>query len=248
MAQRVSSFTPDFDGKPFRVAYSYTAKCHVVVEVATSTVTAECDGPMAAYELAAAKNYDAANEAGESDDAVYCEACGAPVDSAVAVLDGEQMVCPGCAPCTVAQFEAMQQADALAALVPDPATWQAVSEILCEPAPIEPVTPIGETLARAPIFDALCQSVDELRDYWRDVPRRLKAIDDAWAWVLEQDYYCFNPQGDLLVPSSSTDGRIYAVGHTCPCDAGHWGGNCRHATIAHIIGRARRIARTRIAA
>lgn len=44
--------------------------------------------------------------------AVYCEECGVAVNPALAVLDGELMVCQGCAPCSAAEFEAMQMAEA----------------------------------------------------------------------------------------------------------------------------------------
>jgi hypothetical protein len=52
----------------------------------------------------------------DDDDSVYCEACGCEVDPALAVLDGDQMVCAGCAPCTVAEFERREQAAADAEL------------------------------------------------------------------------------------------------------------------------------------
>ena len=214
--------------------------------------------------------------------AVYCEACGVAVDPAVAVLDGELMVCPGCAPCSAAEFEAMQMAEAerlmaaeiieatypvldaaleandtdayysalraanesLDALVPDPEAWQAVSAAPCEPA-----TPIGavSSISRAELFDSLCSSVDELRDYWRDVPRRLKAINEAWEFVLMAEAFYFNANGDLLVESSSRPGTYYAVGHSCPCTAGRWGNHCRHSIVADLIGRAVRIARLKAA-
>lgn len=185
------------------------------------------------------------------DDTVYCEACGVAVDPDAAVLDGELMVCQGCAPCSATEFEAMQMAEAkrlmaaeMAAPVPDPETWQAVSEAACEP-----VAPAGavEAISRAELFDSLCSSVDELRDYWRDVPRRLKAINEAWEVVLMAEAFYFNAQGDLLVESSSRPGTYYAVGHSCPCTAGRWGNHCRHSIVADIIGRAVRIARLKAA-
>ncbi len=248
------------------------------------------------------------------DYAVYCEACGAVVDPALAVLDGELMVCPGCAPCSAAEFEAMQMAEAerlmaaeMDALVPDPETWAYVSAVPCEPVtpadlnyygnstggfdggadidpdegddepvacnvcgsdggpcvecnPAEhpylmtgsPCAPehrcdLSRDLSRRVIFDALCQAADELRDYWRDVPRRVEAINVAWEWVMLQPVYHFNANGDLLVPSGSKAGVVYAVGHTCPCTAGRWGNHCKHATVADLIGRAVRIARLKAA-
>lgn len=218
-----------------------------------------------------------------ADEAVYCEACGHEVDPAVAVLNGELMVCPGCAPCSDAEFEAMQQAEAdhlmaaeMAALVPDPETWQAVSEVPCAPdacnvcgsdgsscVECNPIThpylmtgspcapehrcDLSRELSRRVVFDALCQATDELRDYWRDVPRRVEAINIAWEWVMLQPVYHFNAQGDLLVPSGSDPSKVYAVGHSCPCTAGRWGNHCRHSVIADIIGRAVRIARLKAA-
>jgi hypothetical protein len=59
-----SDFTPDFVGSPFRVAYSYAGRCHVVVEVATDDAV-EVEGAQPAYELAAALNYEAAQTASE---------------------------------------------------------------------------------------------------------------------------------------------------------------------------------------
>lgn len=59
-----SDFSDDFAGKPYRVAFSYVARCHVVVEVATDDAV-EVEGAQAAYELAAALNYQAAQAQGE---------------------------------------------------------------------------------------------------------------------------------------------------------------------------------------
>lgn len=47
-----------------------------------------------------------------ADEAVYCEECGVAVNPALAVLDGELMVCLGCGPCSAAEFEVMQMAEA----------------------------------------------------------------------------------------------------------------------------------------
>lgn len=265
----------------------------------------------------------------EADDAVYCEECGVAVNPALAVLDGELMVCLGCGPCSAAEFEVMQMAEAerlMAAeaedaarfasedaaygayveehghdpaawpapetFASDPEAWVAVSEAPCGPVtatcnvcgsdgspcvecnPIERSSvwqgeksdaatklaelktsvedrlafaaapaPAGavESISRAALFDSLCSSVDELRDYWRDVPRRLKAINEAWEFVLLAEAFYFNAQGDLLVESSSRPGTYYAVGHSCPCTAGRWGNHCRHSIVGDILGRAVRL-------
>lgn len=96
------------------------------------------------------------------------------------------------------------------------------------------------TLARAGIFDALVSAYDGQATYWAHVPGRAKLIRDAFDWLVQQDAYSFDRDGNLLVPSLSEPGRVHRVGVSCDCTAGRWGRHCWHSAAADIIGRARR--------
>ncbi len=185
-------------------------------------------------------------------DALYCEVCGCGITAEDAVQDGEQMVCPECAEIAagvadaLAEWRAQADAEDAARAAAEEAAYGAYVKAHGHDPAEWGKAPAGavSSVARVEIFDQLCQAYDELCDYWRDVPRRLKSLREAWEVVLLAEHFYFDQHGNLLVESDSAPGVYHAVGHTCPCTAGRWGGHCRHSRIADIIGRARRLGRS----
>lgn len=91
------------------------------------------------------------------------------------------------------------------------------------------------TIARAPLFDSLCDAVDTVRALNRARPSRLARIEAAWDWLLQQEAYQFEGE-TLLIASQSEPGIVRRAswqGCTCPSRLG-----CYHVEAASLIGRA----------
>lgn len=266
------------ESSAYRVAYSYEDRGYVVVETATGKAVFGPGCYQPAYETCARYNYDAAEaeaEARRADEAAVeaLEARAAEVDGEIALAEARGNLTITIETATeltpaqqaeyvelTARFYARAEAGApteeLRALHEraEAIRWGKATCNVCgsDGGPCVEYNPVpagaATALRRADIFDALCQSADELRDYWRDVSKRLEMINVVWEEMILAEVFYFDTYGNLLVESGTQPGKWYAVGHTCPCDAGRWGGYCRHSVRADIIGRARRIARMQKAA
>lgn len=94
-------------------------------------------------------------------------------------------------------------------------------------------------ISRAEIFDALCAAVDYARSVapagaWH------RAIDSAWAYILDAEILYFNTAARALrVESATRPGRCYVANGDCQCEAFTKGaGVCWHRAAARIVTRA----------
>lgn len=85
-------------------------------------------------------------------------------------------------------------------------------------------------------LDALCDAVDEARIKAAGTPWAAR-VDDAYAWLLEQETVTTDDRGRLWVPSRSSEGEGYWVNGCCGCEAGQFGRPCTHRAAKQLVAR-----------
>jgi len=96
------------------------------------------------------------------------------------------------------------------------------------------------TIARAEIFDALCEAVDYARGIVHNSPEWQRAIAKAWDYLLTTETITYDRMARAIrVESATRPGRAYEANGACQCEAFTKGaGVCWHRAAARLVARA----------